>query len=307
MKKIWSQLHQHIQEDFSIGVYGFTVLFLAGSIYVNYTFNIEDGLVEVQPGEIKFLFYLLLYAVAYFTVLGIYSVFTKKLAYWKEKSFWIRSAVVLLVLSLDSSRPYLHAFVHSNFHTDLQYYAYKILVNLYSLAVVMVPLLVFYILVDKHEKHVYGLQPKNVDIRPYFILLLLMMPLIIGASFSPGFQAQYPMYKTSTAPALLNTPEWMLVGVYELVYGADFITVEFLFRGFLVIALMSNTGRSSVLTMAAVYCFLHFGKPMGEAISSIFGGYILGVIAYETRSIWGGILIHIGIAWSMEIMAFISK
>lgn len=307
MKKIWSQLRQHIQEDFSPGVYGCTLFFLTGSIYLNYTFNIEDGLVEAQPGEIKFLYYVLLYTLPYFVVLGIYSLFTKKIKYWKEKSFWIRSVFVVLVLSLDSSRPYLHAFVRSNFHADLQYYAYKILVNVNSLVVVMVPLLAFYYLVDKKQKHFYGLQPKHFDIKPYCILLLLMMPLIVGASFSPGFQNQYPMYKSSPAPAFLNLPEWLLAASYEIVYGADFITVEFLFRGFMVIALLSNTGRSSVLTMAAVYCFLHFGKPMCEAISSIFGGYILGVIAYETKSIWGGVLIHIGIAWSMEIVAYLTK
>jgi hypothetical protein len=56
-----------------------------------------------------------------------------------------------------------------------------------------------------------------------------------------------------------------------------------------------------------LYCTLHFGKPMGEAVSSVFGGYILGVVAYETRSIWGGVIVHIGIAWMMEIIAFAQK
>jgi hypothetical protein len=59
--------------------------------------------------------------------------------------------------------------------------------------------------------------------------------------------------------------------------------------------------------MAVVYCVLHFGKPAGEAMSSIFGGYILGVVAYETKSVWGGIIVHMGIAWTMEIVAFVRK
>jgi hypothetical protein len=44
---------------------------------------------------------------------------------------------------------------------------------------------------------------------------------------------------------------------------------------------------------------------MPEAVSSIFGGYILGVIALQTRSIWGGILVHVGIAWMMEAIAWL--
>ena len=94
---------------------------------------------------------------------------------------------------------------------------------------------------------------------------------------------------------------------YELAYGLDFVTVEFLFRGFMVIGMIGVLGRQAVLPMAVTYCFLHFGKPAGEAISSVFGGYILGVIALETRSIWGGIIVHAGIAWMMEIIAYVQE
>jgi hypothetical protein len=53
--------------------------------------------------------------------------------------------------------------------------------------------------------------------------------------------------------------------------------------------------------MAVFYCAIHFGKPMAECISSFFGGIILGVITYNTRTIWGGVIVHLGIAWLMEI------
>jgi hypothetical protein len=44
-----------------------------------------------------------------------------------------------------------------------------------------------------------------------------------------------------------------------------------------------------------------------KAISFVFGGYLLGVIAYETKSIWGGIIVHVGIAWMMEAIGFWQK
>ena len=49
---------------------------------------------------------------------------------------------------------------------------------------------------------------------------------------------------------------------------------------------------------------LHFGKPLGECISSVFGGYILGVIALYSRNIWGGVVLHMGVAALMELAAF---
>ena len=115
------------------------------------------------------------------------------------------------------------------------------------------------------------------------------------------------MYKISPAHLMLNVPEWVTIDIYEFAYGFDFITVELLFRGFMVVGMIKLLGRHAVLAMAVTYCFLHTGKPLGEAISSIFGGYLLGVIAYETKSIWGGVIVHVGIAWMMEIIGFLQK
>ena len=62
-------------------------------------------------------------------------------------------------------------------------------------------------------------------------------------------------------------------------------------------------GKDAVLPMVVTYAFLHFGKPLGETVGSIFGGYILGVIALRTKHIFGGCIIHIGVAYLMEVMA----
>jgi hypothetical protein len=45
---------------------------------------------------------------------------------------------------------------------------------------------------------------------------------------------------------------------------------------------------------------------MGEAISSIFGGYILGIFAYSSRNIYGGLIAHLGVAWGMEYLAYLN-
>jgi membrane protease YdiL (CAAX protease family) len=115
------------------------------------------------------------------------------------------------------------------------------------------------------------------------------------------------MYADANAHSLLGVPEWTLATGFELAYGLNFLSIEFFYRGFLVLGMASLLGRGAVMSMASLYCFLHFGKPMGEAVSSIFGGFILGALAYQTRSIWGGVVVHIGIAWMMELAAFLNK
>jgi hypothetical protein len=59
----------------------------------------------------------------------------------------------------------------------------------------------------------------------------------------------------------------------------------------------------AVLPMALFYCTVHFGKPMAECVSSLFGGLLLGIIALESRSIYVGVLLHLCLAWGLEIAA----
>jgi len=92
---------------------------------------------------------------------------------------------------------------------------------------------------------------------------------------------------------------------YELSYGLDFLSIELLFRGLLVIGLVRYAGQHAILPMAAFYCTIHFGKPLGECASAFFGGLILGVIAARTRTVLGGLIVHLGLAWMMELGGWI--
>lgn len=307
MKKIWKYLTNHVKHDFEWKHYLFVAIFLSICLAVNYTYDVEDSILDNMTGTNKLVAYFAFFALAYYTVLISVSIFKRERSFWSSKTFHIKSILVIFVLALDKSAPFLRPVLTQLFAPELYIWVYKVSVNLISVVTIIIPLLLYYFLYDREEKHIYGLRPQHFDTRPYFTMLGIMLPLIIAASFLPSFLKQYPMYRGAGAAQHLGISEWITVVSYELAYAVDFISVEFVFRGFLVIAFMSHTGRNAILAMAAVYCFLHFGKPAGEAISSIFGGYILGVIAYETRSIWGGIIVHVGIAWVMECVAALHR
>jgi hypothetical protein len=55
--------------------------------------------------------------------------------------------------------------------------------------------------------------------------------------------------------------------------------------------------------MVVPYCMIHYGKPMAETCGAIFAGLVLGTIAMRTRSIWGGVAIHVCVALSMDGLA----
>lgn len=306
MKKIWGFLVTHVKEDFSARQYSFVFVLIVVTLVVNYTYNLDDVLLKSKTGVAKFAAYFVFYSIPYYLTLLPVRYFTKN-NFFQKPIFWIKSLSGLAMLSLDSSVPFLREWVMLAFDPGMQLWAYKVIVNLVGIFTIVMPLWIIYKKYDKSNNLYYGLYPKRFDARPYLQMLLIMLPILIAASFLPSFERQYPMYRASDAHILLGVPEWLTISIYEFAYGFDFITVELLFRGFMVIGLAQILGRHAVLSMAVIYCFLHTGKPLGEAISSVFGGYLLGVIAYETKSIWGGVIVHVGIAWMMEIIGFTQK
>jgi Type II CAAX prenyl endopeptidase Rce1-like len=155
------------------------------------------------------------------------------------------------------------------------------------------------------EQPFYGTSTTGFKAKPYLIMLLIMLPLITAASTQPDFLAMYPKLKNITSHIQDHTG-WKKL-LYELSYGSDFVGIELFFRGFLILAFAKWVGKDAILPMALFYCTIHFGKPLGECISSFFGGLILGVITYHTRTIWGGLLVHLGIAWMMELGGYIGN
>jgi membrane protease YdiL (CAAX protease family) len=149
------------------------------------------------------------------------------------------------------------------------------------------------------EQPLYGLKTGNLYWKPYLLMLLLMIPLIILAATQNDFLSVYP--KLNSVP---SATEWWQKILFELSYGTDFFTIEFFFRGFLVLAFAKWAGKDAILPMACFYCTIHFGKPLGECISSYFGGILLGIVVYNTKSIWGGLMVHLGIAWIMEFAGY---
>ncbi len=183
-----------------------------------------------------------------------------------------------------------------------QSYIYRVLWRMRNLIFVLPVLIMFRIFVDKNVKGLYGLCNGNHHVKAYLCLYVVILPLLVVISFTPDFLLYYPMYKPWLFTGVFGRPVWLNTVIFETVYVSDFLMVELIFRGALVIGKASLLGRSAVLPMVMVYVALHFGKPVMETISAIFGGYFLGALAFQTRHIWGGVIIHMGIALIIELL-----
>ncbi|UII19252.1 CPBP family glutamic-type intramembrane protease [Fulvivirga ligni] len=308
MKQIIKYLKGHLREDFQWSYYLTIAAFLTFTMSVNYYYDFEDSVLDSYYGKsIRLFYYFLFYCFAYYSATVIMAYFKNQWHIFKSPEYWIKTLLILAILAIDTAFHYHNIILKEVVDIRVYYWASKVAKNLVNIITTIIPLILFYKYYDKQQKSFYGLTVKGFDYRTYLFMLAVMIPLIGAASFIDNFSNYYPLYKDNQAYKILGTPEWVPAIIYELAYGWNFLTIELMYRGFMILALCSICGRNVVIPMVVTYCFYHFGKPEGEAISSIFGGYILGVIALESRSIFGGVLIHIGIAWLMELFAWLQK
>lgn len=308
--KIIFFLKDYIQSHFNAKLYGLTALLLIAGIWVNYAYDFEDGVIDAYRGqEIRILWYFLFQGLPYYTVCAFVYFCTDKKDFVRKKGFWLATIFAFAILGFNRAFHYHFQLLEiGSLPWAVKVFWVKNVRNLSKPLVVVLPLLVFYWWHDREKVgHFYGFRKDGVDWKPYLIMLAIMVPLVVGASFSESFLQEYPTYKRARGPefsAFYGISESLAFIIHEIDYAWSFITVEVFFRGFLIFALARYLGDEVVLPMVATYCFLHFGKPLGETISSIFGGYILGIVALRTNNIWGGVMVHMGIAVLMDVCAF---
>ncbi|MCB9668809.1 MAG: CPBP family intramembrane metalloprotease [Alphaproteobacteria bacterium] len=303
MKKLAKQLIEHVREDWDPVLYGLTALWIAILVIANYGFDAFVAVDQDARAVWRILPFVGFYGIPYAVVLGL--LFARGRVDTTTPGLWRALAVGLFVVSLADWFPY-HRDVAAYFPGPLRVWVSAVAWNLKSTLCWFTPILAYWLAFDRrHDRTCYGITLKGFDAGPYLLCIGILVPLALWASFQPSFLQQYPTYRPGQAEVYLGVSAWWTVIPYELVYGFDFSFVELYFRGFLVIGLARWLGRSAVLPMVAMYAALHFGKPFAETIGSIIGGYILGVFAYNSRSIAGGIILHLSLAWTMEAAAFV--
>jgi hypothetical protein len=174
-----------------------------------------------------------------------------------------------------------------------------------NIIIIGIPVIAWWFVRDRKNQPLYGF--KRTNVKPYLWMLLILLPFIIAASFTKDFQKMYPMATKTLNVAKIDDGRFVYASVFELFYGLNYVNTEFFFRGFLILVLSRWLGPGVILPVAAFYVTIHIGKPLGETISSFFGAIVLGVLVLETKSIWGGVIIHVGIAFAMEAAAAVAR
>jgi membrane protease YdiL (CAAX protease family) len=144
----------------------------------------------------------------------------------------------------------------------------------------------------------YHISPKGFfsHLWLYVMMFAMILPAVIIASTTQAFRHTYPFYRMANRSGF---DLW----TWEALYAAQFLSLENFFRGCILQGLRRAIGSNAIFVMIVPYCMIHYGKPLPETLGAIGAGLILGTVAMRTKSIWGGVLIHVGVAMTMDVFA----
>lgn len=296
MKELLQNTRLHFQTVFTIKKTVLLFILITGTCFINY-FTPYHLWPSGLRSPVSFLWLTTLFT--FFFVSGY-------LLVYKEQQNENLNYVWLLILApvLFSAKITLpfHVFFPSSVTKEMQAAFYQPIYWIGGVVFISIVIMLLHRLYEKRVGFYYtGKMSKR---KSYFFLFAFMIPLLVFASARDNFQQVYPKAKILTY-YLNDAVSWQHYLFFEFAYIFDFITIELFFRGLLIATMSRLLGIHSILPVALFYFSIHLGKPMQEAVSSFFGGFILGSISYQTKSIWGGCLVHIGIALSMELLSIL--
>lgn len=298
MSVIFKYLQDFYKKEFKPAYFLVVLLLLGIYIYLNYWHAMEVRFAAGgKTGWSRFIGYYLLYFIPFAAAFFLQLLFYGDSNYYSNHWFWIILFLAPAFFSFRVNFDFHQPFIDNARGGDAHIFWLRCINYVVRVFVVLIPVFILWWLKDRGNQPFYGTGALK-NFKPYLLMLLIMIPLIILASIQNDFLRMYPR---AGFIGQLNLPakNWYYF-IYELCYGFDFVSIEFFFRGFLILSLMKICGPHCIIPVACFYCSIHFGKPLGEAISSFWGGLLLGIISYHTQSIWGGLIVHLGIAWLME-------
>lgn len=205
-----------------------------------------------------------------------------------------QSTLAWLSQQLTGSRSLLIALSNSPF-AELQGHAWWTLIHV--IGYVIVPCLVIkLVLREPFRDYGYGWGDTSRYLKYSASLAALIVGFAFLASFRSDFAGHYPFYS-------LAGRSYLDLLLWETLYIAQFVALEFFFRGFFLHSLRPQFGAASIFIMCVPYFMIHFSKPWLEAFGAIPFGILLGVLALRSRSMWGGAGVHATIAVSMDLLA----
>jgi membrane protease YdiL (CAAX protease family) len=157
-----------------------------------------------------------------------------------------------------------------------------------SVVLVVVPICIIkFVLHERLADFGLGLGNFKLGSALTLVLILVSIPLFCFGSSSESMRVEYPMlYRGLTDAARIQRFNGGSFVLYEATYALFFLTIEFIFRGYLLFGLSRRFGRYAVLFQMLSYTAWHLVKPLPELSGTLLWGFATAAVTLRARSIW---------------------
>lgn len=295
-----------IRDDFRPLKYLYFLLLIVGIIVAQVHFHVYDFLIAPSYDSGTSMLRLPeVYIAAYFLVL-IPTLFMHH-EQWRLRQWqvWVLPVVLLTIDGAGQGFDlYKHWVDQAHIYYKERYYL-KLVGSFAFRSVAIVGSLCLFRWFTEGRFGLYGLVRSAKYLRVYLFIYLLLVPVFVVVAATPQFLDYYPKMDIAYCSGSFGWSDAHIIALFEAFYANDFIGVESMFRGALVVGMGRWLGPRCVIPMAVTYMCIHLGKPDLELCSSVLGGYLLGILAYRTQHLWGGIIVHLGIAMLFETLGLV--
>lgn len=303
MKTLVLSIIDFIKDNFNPILYLKIALFTSLIVFVEYKWLIYSKLSDewsLSPNV--FLLNFITFSIAYYgAVLLIRTSKAKSIKLNLE--FWLKSFIGMLVLSIYIGY-YGQYGIEWSVRYPEKYFYYLTADNLFGIFTCLIPLYLIYRIFDKNKDiPFYGFSFKNFNLKIAVLLAFIAITISYIGSNIASISEYYPILNRTAYKSFAShyqLPNLLTASIFESAYMFDFMMVELFFRGFMIFGFIKIFGKDAILPVATLYAVIHFGKPLPETISSFFGAYILGIVAYSQKNIGIGIVLHCVLALAME-------
>lgn len=141
---------------------------------------------------------------------------------------------------------------------------------------------------------------RGLAVLSFLFLTAVSIPAFYLGSTNEDMQALYPYYRPFTG--------WGAFALYQLTILLFYITIEFIFRGYLLFGVAHEEERIhggtllfprwALLIQMLSYTAWHLGKPLPEVWGTLVWGLAAGAVTLAIRSVWPVILSH----WLLNVL-----
>jgi membrane protease YdiL (CAAX protease family) len=151
------------------------------------------------------------------------------------------------------------------------------------------------VLVWRENPRLYGLRlgdwRRGLPITVAGIVAMAVVIWLVGRL--PDFRAYY-------TDSIAGRPVWRLI----IDTSVDLFAWEFFCRGWLMWGLGRKYGTDAIWLQVIPFALMHVWKPQIEQLSTIIGGAFFGILAWRTKSVVYGWLLHwFMMAWVLMVAA----